>query len=162
MDEDPRSVPLLLARFMVEQPDLASAASDASRLCAVLVPFGTPALLGSRFQGRAEPSASACKVRAVRGHVPDLSQAWSMNSRDAALQSDPITMQVLTPEELQAVLDRNRLWLETYGVDGERAELMGACLRGISLRRANLRLAILDSADRRDANLDHAQLSRHH
>lgn len=59
---------------------------------------------------------------------------------------------------LRAALDRHRIWLETQGRDGARAELAGTCLSGRSLGRTDLRAADLAGADLVGADLDHARL----
>ena len=51
--------------------------------------------------------------------------------------------------ELKEILDQHKLWLETNGVQGERADLTRANLRDANLTRANLR----------DANLTRANLT---
>ena len=61
-------------------------------------------------------------------------------------------------QELRSILDRHRLWLDTDGAEGARAELARTCLRGLSLSRADLRKADLEGADFAGANLDHANL----
>jgi uncharacterized protein YjbI with pentapeptide repeats len=61
-------------------------------------------------------------------------------------------------EELDRVLSQHRLWLETSGDEGERADLGKVGLRNVYLRFANLRDADLLGADLRDANLQSAYL----
>ena len=67
--------------------------------------------------------------------------------------------------KLKEILDQHRLWIVTNGVQGERADLKDADLRGASLYRANLgganlRGANLTRANLRGANLTGAKLSR--
>lgn len=64
----------------------------------------------------------------------------------------------VSEEALKAALEAHRLWLETKGAAGARADLAGACLRGLSLWRADLREAVLAGADLGGAVLDHARL----
>ena len=65
--------------------------------------------------------------------------------------------------ELNKILERHQLWIETNGVQGERADLRGAYLRDANLtdadlEGANLFRAILEGANLIDANLNHAKL----
>lgn len=70
---------------------------------------------------------------------------------------------------LAAILDQHRLWVETSGEEGtkadlsgvdlENADLTGANLQGAVLQRANLRGADLSMADLRHASLVQADLS---
>jgi quercetin dioxygenase-like cupin family protein len=64
-----------------------------------------------------------------------------------------------SPDQVQDILDRHRIWLESGGREGARADLTGAKLRGAALWRADLRRAELARADLGGANLDHAQLA---
>lgn len=59
---------------------------------------------------------------------------------------------------LGEVLEAHKLWVESNGKEGERAELEGADLRGSYLRGANLRHANLECADLQGANLQIADL----
>ena len=66
--------------------------------------------------------------------------------------------------ELKEILDQHKLWLDTSGQGGKRANLRGANLRGANLRdanlyRANLRGAILEGAILGGADLTGAYLS---
>ena len=60
--------------------------------------------------------------------------------------------------ELNQILDQHRLWNQTDGVQGERANLYGAILYGANLNGANLRGANLKNADLNCANLSYADL----
>jgi hypothetical protein len=60
--------------------------------------------------------------------------------------------------KLKDILDQHKLWLETNGVQGQRANLRDANLRGAILRDANLYNADLRGAILRDANLTGADL----
>jgi len=89
----------------------------------------------------------------------------------------------LKPSELKAILEQHRLWLESDGNQGKRANLEGANLEGanlggadlrganlgranlgranlggVNLYDANLWVAILEGADLRNANLEGAYL----
>lgn len=57
------------------------------------------------------------------------------------------------PIDIPAVLSAHRMWLDTDGAEGRRANLHGANLRGAGLSGANLR-----GANLRDANLSDAYL----
>ena len=61
--------------------------------------------------------------------------------------------------ELDKILDNHKLWLQTGGERGERANLSSADLRYANLRYADLRSANLSSANLRYANLRYADLS---
>ena len=66
--------------------------------------------------------------------------------------------------KLNKILDNHKLWLQTNGEQGERADLSSANLRSADLsyadlRSANLRSADLSYADLRSANLRSADLS---
>jgi hypothetical protein len=64
----------------------------------------------------------------------------------------------MTKEELQKILDDHKLWIESDGVEGERADLIGANLRGANLYGANLIDADLRGADLRGSDLIDADL----
>ena len=61
--------------------------------------------------------------------------------------------------ELNQVLDQHQLWLETNGVQGQRANLEGANLQGADLTGANLVGAYLGGASLGGANLQGADLT---
>ena len=60
--------------------------------------------------------------------------------------------------KLKEILEQHKLWIETNGVQGERANLEGAYLGGANLRGAELTHADLTHADLRGANLTYAIL----
>ena len=60
---------------------------------------------------------------------------------------------------LNEILDQHRLWLDTNGVQGKRADLEGANLLGAKLKDADLEGANLLGADLTDANLTDAILN---
>lgn len=64
----------------------------------------------------------------------------------------------VTPDELAEILERHKLWLDTEGEEGERADLQEANLRGANLQRADLQRANLQEADLRGAYLQWANL----
>jgi hypothetical protein len=55
--------------------------------------------------------------------------------------------------ELNKMLEMHKLWLDSYGKDGEKADLRGADLRNANLYKANLRDANLRNANLYKANL---------
>ena len=57
--------------------------------------------------------------------------------------------------ELKEILDQHKLWIETNGAKGQRANLTGAYLHGVDLCGANL-----SGANLLDANLEGAYLWR--
>ena len=61
--------------------------------------------------------------------------------------------------KLDKILDNHKLWLQTNGEKGERADLSSANLSSADLSSANLSSADLRSADLRSANLRSANLS---
>ena len=61
--------------------------------------------------------------------------------------------------ELKEILEQHKLWLENNGVQGERADLTCAYIRGANLNRADLSGANLSGADLWDANLSDASLT---
>ena len=70
----------------------------------------------------------------------------------------------ISKDELDKIIGNHKLWLQTNGEKGERADLRYANLRyanlsSADLRYANLRYANLSSADLRYANLRYANLS---
>lgn len=64
----------------------------------------------------------------------------------------------MTKEELDKILEDHKLWLDTYGVKGKKANLARAILAGANLRRADLTDADLRGADLKWANLERAYL----
>lgn len=60
--------------------------------------------------------------------------------------------------ELAQILEQHSLWLESSGLEGERADLTGARLERCYLAGANLRRAVLDTASFRNADLMLADL----
>ena len=75
----------------------------------------------------------------------------------------------MTQEELNEILKQHKLWFDTKGEEGKRANLKGANLEYVNLTGADLRYAylkgvdltsaILRGVDLRDANLAFASLS---
>ena len=61
--------------------------------------------------------------------------------------------------KLNQILEQHKLWIETNGVQGERANLQGAYLGGANLRGADLGSANLRGADLGSANLGGANLA---
>mgnify|MGYP002672113775 CR=1 FL=1 len=64
----------------------------------------------------------------------------------------------ITREELNEVLEKHKLWLDTDGKEGEQADLSYTDLRGFNLTRANLSDSDLEGADLRFANLKSTNL----
>ncbi|AMO83163.1 pentapeptide repeat-containing protein [Obesumbacterium proteus] len=60
--------------------------------------------------------------------------------------------------DLRKILDEHKIWIESFGENGSRANLCGANLRDANLRDANLSGADLCGADLRDADLRGANL----
>ena len=61
--------------------------------------------------------------------------------------------------KLKEILNQHRLWLDTNGVQGKRANLRGANLEYADLKDANLKDANLSGADLTGANLHGAKFS---
>jgi hypothetical protein len=75
----------------------------------------------------------------------------------------PVTLQeregeAVKPSELKDILDQHRLWLESDGKQGKRANLQRANLRNADLREVNLWGANLWGANLQYANLQYANL----
>ena len=73
-------------------------------------------------------------------------------------------MKKITKEELETILEQHKLWSDSNGKDGKRANLTGANLTNADLMFANLTFAdlsgaILSGADLSDADLTRADLS---
>ena len=73
-------------------------------------------------------------------------------------------MKKITKEELETILEQHKLWSDSNGKDGKRANLTGADLSDADLMFANLTFAdlsgaILSGADLSDADLTRADLS---
>jgi uncharacterized protein YjbI with pentapeptide repeats len=62
-------------------------------------------------------------------------------------------------DKLKAILESHKLWLDSNGEQGIRADLIGADLRGAELREADLSYADLSYADLSYADLSYADLS---
>ena len=67
-------------------------------------------------------------------------------------------LQNMSPEDLSSILEEHRLWLDTDGVEGQRADLSGAIFVGVDLSGANLRRAIITGANLLRANLSDANI----
>ena len=61
--------------------------------------------------------------------------------------------------ELKAIIESHKLWLDSDGKKGRKANLSGANLRGANLSEANLTCAYLTSASLSGADLTNANLS---
>ena len=68
-------------------------------------------------------------------------------------------MKTYSKQELDKILDNHKLWLQTNGEKGERADLSSADLSYADLRSADLSSANLSSADLSYADLRSADLS---
>ena len=68
-------------------------------------------------------------------------------------------MKEISRRELDKIIDNHKLWLQSCGTSGERADLRYADLRYADLRYADLSSADLSSADLRYADLSSANLS---
>ena len=69
----------------------------------------------------------------------------------------------LTQKELDKILENHKLWIESNGEDGEKADLSEKKLQGLSFEKAELKEAIFDGAvligaDFSGANLENAML----
>ena len=70
----------------------------------------------------------------------------------------PEPLRKLKNEELEKILHDHKLWLESEGVRGKRADFSGLDLTGMSLRNVNLKGAILKGAELTDVDLGGANL----
>ena len=64
----------------------------------------------------------------------------------------------LSAEQLSAILGAHRAWLESGGIEGQRADLSHAALRDLELEHEELRHADLSGADLSGSNLRDARL----
>ncbi|MGG4607017.1 pentapeptide repeat-containing protein [Providencia sp. Me31A] len=64
----------------------------------------------------------------------------------------------MNTDELRKILDEHKVYVESFGESGSKADLRGANLRGADLRGADLRGANLRGADLRGADLRDADL----
>ncbi len=69
-------------------------------------------------------------------------------------------MKKITKEELETILEQHKLWSDSNGKDGKRANLSGANLSGANLMFANLTFADLSGAILSGAILSDADLTR--
>jgi hypothetical protein len=60
--------------------------------------------------------------------------------------------------KLKEILDQHKLWIETNGAEGKRANLYRANLEGVNLNHANLKGANLTGANLKGATLTGANL----
>ncbi len=67
-------------------------------------------------------------------------------------------MRDISKQELDKIIDKHKLWLQSNSEKGERANLSYADLRYADLRYANLSYADLSSANLRSADLSSANL----
>ena len=67
-------------------------------------------------------------------------------------------MEKITEEELREILEQHKLWLDSNGKEGERADLFDANLTGANLYGVDLTRADLTGANLRFANLYRAKL----
>ncbi len=86
-----------------------------------------------------------------------------MNEKVEEPQEQASDRAPMPDEELQKILEAHRMWVESEGKDGERADLLGANLQeadlfGANLQKADLLGANLQGADLRGANLQEADL----
>ena len=68
-------------------------------------------------------------------------------------------MKKITPEQLSEILKQHRLWLDSYGKKGQRADLQKTDLRETNLSHAILNRACLKGAFLNNAHLSHTELS---
>lgn len=61
-------------------------------------------------------------------------------------------MKTITKEELKAVLEKHKLWVETNGKEGERANIQATLLMWANLEQSNLAEINLIYANLEDAN----------
>jgi len=54
---------------------------------------------------------------------------------------------------LNKVLENHKIWIETKGIEGEKAVLTGADLQEINLEYTDLRAAVISEVNLRKANL---------
>ncbi|MDR5618324.1 pentapeptide repeat-containing protein [Arsenophonus sp.] len=64
----------------------------------------------------------------------------------------------MNKDELRKILDEHKVYIESFGKNGSKANLCGANLREANLQEADLREANLFGANLREANLREADL----
>ncbi len=72
--------------------------------------------------------------------------------------SDRPALREVPPKKLAKILEAHRMWVESEGKEGERADLSGANLQGANLTQANLQGANLTGANLQGAKLPFANL----
>lgn len=72
----------------------------------------------------------------------------------------PLRSRDITADQLQLVLAKHQLWLDTEGEYGDRADLSQTNLTGVTLGKANLHRVDFTGANLANADLSHARL--HH
>jgi uncharacterized protein YjbI with pentapeptide repeats len=103
-----------------------------------------------------QPPPSSPTVAPVSVPPAAVAEAESQASRESAAPDSPALPDGLL--ELAAILDQHRLWVETGGEEGTKADLSGADLENADLTGANLQGAILQRANLRGADLSMANL----
>ena len=88
-----------------------------------------------------------------------LSLVFAASAQDKEWTWKDSSRQTRTQAELYEILDQNRIWVESGGQSGMRADLSGANLALANLTGANLALANLTGADLALANLTRADLT---
>ncbi len=83
-----------------------------------------------------------------------------MNEKVEEPQEQASDRAPMPDEELQKILEAHRMWVESEGKDGERADLLGANLQEADLFGANLQKADLLGANLQGAGLERANLQR--
>ncbi len=83
-----------------------------------------------------------------------------MNKEVEEPQEQPSDRAPMPDEELQKILEAHRKWVELEGEEGKRADLREAIFQKADLREANLFKANLQKADLREANLFKANLQK--
>lgn len=66
----------------------------------------------------------------------------------------------MNTDELKTILEQHKLWLDTNGKAGKRADLLGADLLGADLRYTNMPGADLRGVGLRDADIIYANTNR--
>src|SRR5580704_2874852 len=77
---------------------------------------------------------------------------------EATEETPEHTFTTISVLELAEILDQHRIWVESAGESGNKADLSGVNLQGAQLQRANLAGADLSMANLRGANLIQADL----
>jgi len=130
---------------------------------AVLAQFQTPAALSESVAAEARDSLSELSTPPA-SFEPSFAQPSAQPIKDSltdlatAVSEEHSTISIAPASDLVSTLELHRLWVESGGEEGTKADLSGAKLENADLTGANLQGAILQRANLRGADLSMANL----